>query len=93
MGTLKNQPKRPTYSVTEDALKSTIQMLKQTAKQTKLPIDQVIKVYEIATTNRQIDAAIYDGDVKDEQLAGFAEYLDRIAEEGLGVVVSKSDQD
>ena len=56
--------------------------IKEAAKKSGLTVDQVLKAIELIELNRSNDIAIYDGDVKDEQLGGFG----ILAKELIGVI-------
>ncbi len=87
MGTLKNQDWRKRHDITDSSLIDCINMLKTIASKEKISLDQAIKIYEISTQNRSIDAYIDNGDIKDEQLSGFSNYLDDITT-GNGLSIS-----
>lgn len=93
MGTLKNQPPREYMYVSEDGMESTVEMLKQISSKCNISLDQAIKIYEIKTANRKIDAYIANGDIKDEQLSGIAMYLDSITEYGIDLHIKSCDND
>ena len=93
MGTLKNQPRRQSMNVSENSMESTVEMLKQISSKCKISLDQAIKIYEIETTNRKIDAYIANGEIKDEQLSGLAMYLDSITEYGIDLHIKSCDND
>lgn len=85
MGTLQNQPPRDFYSIDESRMKKTVEMLKKVSADCKITLDQTIKIYEIDTLNRKIDTYVANGDIKDEQLMGFAKLIDEFLADGIPV--------
>ena len=73
MGTLYNQPPRNYFDIDLKYVKSACEELKKIAKETGLSVSDVIEVYKIETQNRSINCYVSNGDIWDEQMAGFGE--------------------
>ena len=73
MGTLYNEPPRKYFDIDFKYVKSDCEEIKKIAKETGLSIADVIEVYKIKTQNRSIDCYVANGDIWDEQMAGFGE--------------------
>jgi hypothetical protein len=78
MGTLFHQEPRNWRSITESDIKEHIEMIKQLAKETKLTVDQVIKVEELLELERRNNLYVSNGDIHDEQMQGLGEILQEI---------------
>lgn len=76
MGTLFSQRPRNYFYIDFKYVKSACEEILKIAKETKMSVSDVIEVYKIETQNRDIDRKVADGDIKDEQLAGFGELID-----------------
>lgn len=75
MGTLKDQP--PRYPQIEHVKPEDVAYtVKSIAKENNITIDQALKCYELATEESKLLRTIQNGDIKDEQLAGFAELIE-----------------
>lgn len=86
MGTLYNQPERKYFDIDFKYVKSACEKIKEIAEETGLSVADVIEVYKIKTQNRSIDCYVANGDIWDEQIAGFGE-LCKSFNEKLDVVV------
>jgi hypothetical protein len=75
MGTLFSQSPRNYFSIDNGDIKNEIVNIKLLAKDNGLTFDQVSKVIEILEKRRSNNIYCYDGDSKDEQLAGFGELI------------------
>lgn len=73
MGTLFNEPRRNYFEIDLKYVKSDCEEIKKIAKETGLSVADVIEVYKIKTQNRSIDCYVDNGDIWDEQMAGFGE--------------------
>ncbi len=73
MGTLFNEPRRNYFDIDFKYVKSDCEEIKKIAKETGLSVADVIEVYKIKTQNRSIDCYVDNGDIWDEQMAGFGE--------------------
>ena len=73
MGTLFNEPRRNYFDIDFKYVKSDCEEIKNIAKETGLSVADVIEVYKIKTQNRSIDCYVDNGDIWDEQMAGFGE--------------------
>ena len=73
MGTLFNEPSRNYFDIDFKYVKSDCEKIKKIAKETGLSVADVIEVYKIKTQNRSIDCYVDNGDIWDEQMAGFGE--------------------
>lgn len=78
MGTLFDQPVRKRHQIDSEELLYEIETIKYVAKKSRLDIDKVIDIYKAASINRFIDCYVSNGDVFDEQMAGFGEILNEI---------------
>lgn len=72
MGTLFEQ--RPRDFKTQDA-DQWIDYVKDLAKKNKMPIGEVIEILKVAEMYRQNTVYVANGDIHDEQMAGFGELL------------------
>lgn len=73
MGTLFNESPRNYFDIDINHVKSECEKIKLIAKETNMSVAEVIEVYKIKTKNRSIDCYVDNGDIWDEQLAGFGE--------------------
>ena len=73
MGTLFNEPPRNYFEIDFKYVKSACEEIQKIAKETKMSVADVIEVYKIKTQNRSIDCYVDNGDIWDEQMAGFGE--------------------
>ena len=73
MGTLYNEPERNYFDIDFKYVKSDCEEIKKIAEETGLSVADVIEVYKIKTQNRSIDCYVANGDIWDEQMAGFGE--------------------
>lgn len=78
MGTLLNQPVRNNHSVKGMDVDHLICEIQGFHKITKWPIVDILKVYEILELRRQNDFNVANGDIHDEQMAGFGEIMQEI---------------
>lgn len=77
MGTLFQQQPRSYYDVDFDKdVRYACEKIQKIAKETKMSVSDVIEIYKIETQNRAISCYVCNGDIKDEQLAGFGELFD-----------------
>lgn len=78
MGTLLDQPPRHCIPVGHYEIFRFFGNYKDARKQyPKLTLDQFIKMMEILEYERRSTLMSHDGDIKDEQLAGFGELITR----------------
>ena len=73
MGTLYNQSPRNYFDIDFKYVKSACEEIQKIAKETKMSVADVIEVYKIETKNRGINCYVANGDIWDEQMAGFGE--------------------
>lgn len=73
MGTLYNQPPRNYFGIDFKYVKSECEEIQKIAEETGMSVADVIDVYKIKTQNRSIDCYVANGDIRDEQMAGFGE--------------------
>ena len=73
MGTLYNQPPRNYFDIDFKYVKSECEEIQKIAEETGMSVADVIEVYKIKTQNRSIDCYVANGDIRDEQMAGFGE--------------------
>lgn len=78
MGTLFKQEVRRRYSIQRNTILDKIAELKIIAKESGLSIDQVIEVKKVLEQERTNDLYVVNGDVFDEQMAGFGELALRL---------------
>ena len=77
MGTLFEQQPRSYYDIDfEKDVKYACEKILKIAKETKMSVSDVIEIYKIETHNRAISCYVSNGDIKDEQLAGFGELFE-----------------
>lgn len=77
MGTLKNQTIRAKFNVLSNDLSYEIEHVKQLAKEHGIDVSEAIKLLQILEYRRRTDFMIDNGDRHDEQLAGFAELIEK----------------
>ena len=65
---------------TTSSVKNTMDEIKQVAKEQKVSVGEVIALYGAMVHNRHCDLMARDGDIKDEQLAGFGGLLEQLIE-------------
>lgn len=75
MGTLFEQQKRNYYRVTSDEVVELIKEMKRVSDSTNIDFTSTLAVYNLLEKRRESNIKVWDGDVKDEQLAGFGEIL------------------
>lgn len=97
MGTLFDQLPRNYHDIDfERHVKADCEEIQKIAKKTKMSIAEVIEVYKINTINRLINCYVDNGNIFDEQMAGFGN-LFKSFNEKTGVIVdyleSKLDQE
>lgn len=61
------------------SVNDTMVEMKMVAEERGVPVGEVIALYDAMVRNRHCDLLARDGDIKDEQLAGFGELLKEIA--------------
>lgn len=79
MGTLQHQEPRKFHSINKEDIITSIETLKKIASQSKLSIDQVIKIVEIKELERKNDLYVANGDIHDEQMSGIGYLLEEIS--------------
>ena len=75
MGTLFSQQPRNYFDVSFKEVKMFIEELLETAQETGVSSEFVLRVFELHEHKRANNIKVWDGDAKDEQLAGFGEIL------------------
>jgi len=75
MGTLLNQKPRNYRHLDERDVLLKIDEIKDISKVKKITFDQALKVYELLEQERSNNLYVANGDIKDEQLAGFGELI------------------
>lgn len=81
MGTLLNQRPRNYHDVEFDRhVISDCEEIQKIAKKTKMSVADVIEVYKISTKNRLINCYVDNGNIFDEQMAGFGELFQALNE-------------
>jgi hypothetical protein len=75
MGTLDNQPPREYYRVTIDAISDCLDDLKRVAKEHNVPLDTVVRVWEIMERARASDLFTPNGDCWNEQIGGIGDIV------------------
>ena len=78
MGTLFNQKPRNTLSVEDKQVRIWCDWVNIQAKELGREVKDVLKAFEIYEKKRTNNLSVYDGDSKDEQLAGFGEILQNL---------------
>jgi type IV secretory pathway TrbF-like protein len=78
MATLTDQPPRKLKESTQEDLEDFIRIVKDISSRTNLSENQVLKAYEILELKRRNDLYVANGDIKDEQLAGFGKIAEEI---------------
>ena len=61
------------------SVNETMVEMKMVAEEREVPVGEVIALYDAMVRNRHCDLLARDGDIKDEQLAGFGELLKEIS--------------
>ena len=75
MATLFSQPPRNDYEVSFKEVKVFIEQVLEIGKETEVQPEFVLRVFELCELKRTNNLKAWDGDAKDEQLAGFGEIL------------------
>ena len=75
MGTLLEQKPRNYRHLDERDAILKIDEIKEISKVKKVTFDQALKVYELLENQRATNLYVANGDIKDEQLAGFGELI------------------
>jgi hypothetical protein len=75
MATLFSQPPRNYYKVSFKEVNVFIEGVLETATETGVQPEFVLRVFELCELQRTNNLKAWDGDAKDEQLAGFGEIL------------------
>ena len=91
MATLFNSEYRKRYDISKSDLIDVVKMLKETQKETGVPFDAVVKIYEITVSIRKIDAYIDDGDMRDVQQSGWAELFKETQSDGFPISILKEE--
>lgn len=79
MGILFEQTARNFVCVNKAKVLDLINDIKAVSKESKLSIDQVISIWQIAEKERQNSLYVHNGDIFDEQMAGFGELIRNMA--------------
>ena len=77
MGTLFDQAPRDYLTVTLGDVEHFLRSAIKTSKITGVTLDQTLKAWEILEMERQNSLAAINGDIHDEQMAGFGELLEK----------------
>lgn len=80
MGTLFQQPARKAFSIDQKEVKNLLDDALELSKNYKLPLETILKAYEIKEMERRNDLYRNNGDIFDEQMTGFGEIFEKIAE-------------
>lgn len=75
MGTVFKQPVRDRHRVTARDVLDHIDTMKRVAQGAGVSLDQAIAVWRVMEQARANDIAVANGDIHDEQMAGFANIL------------------
>jgi len=73
MGTLFNQSVRAWFDIDQELMDRYAVIVKTTARKHSITIDDSLALLEILVRDRANNLEKWDGDAKDEQLAGFGE--------------------
>jgi protein-disulfide isomerase-like protein with CxxC motif len=76
VGTVFKQPVRDRHHVTARDVLDHIDTLKAVAQEAGISLDQAIEVWRVMEQARANNIAVANGDVHDEQMAGFASILE-----------------
>ncbi len=77
MGTLFEQSPRGRYLITERHLLLAAEEIQNVSDKTGLTINQVIEIRKILEEERKNNISVSNGDVFDEQMAGFGELIQK----------------
>lgn len=91
MGTLQEQPPRNYHTVSSDDVKDFLTDALKLSKELKVDISVVLEAYRIKELQRRNTLYVSNGDILDEQLAGFGELLSEICEAITQLSVSSED--
>lgn len=80
MGTLFQQPERKALYINQKEVKNLLDDALELSKNYKVPLETILKAYEIKEMERRNNLYKSNGDTFDEQMAGFGEILEKIAE-------------
>jgi len=80
MGTLLNQKERDYLQLDEEVINQRIISLKSIASKHKISLENVLKLMSTMEQERANNLYVANGDIKDEQLAGFGELFIKYAE-------------
>ena len=76
MGTLTNQPERKQMH-TRDQVPDRLQYYMRIAKENQVSLSDVLKVKELLELERRNNLYVANGDIHDEQLAGFGKLFEK----------------
>lgn len=85
MGTLFEQPPRNALYLSQHEIKTFMDDALALSAQYKVSLETILKVYEIKELERRNNLYKTNGDILDEQLAGFGVILEKISE-SLGTI-------
>lgn len=77
-GSLENAPYRPHFYIEESEIKEKIDLVNKIAKEKKMPVKNVIKIFECLVQERRNNITICGGDFTDQYLKIFGDKLDCI---------------
>lgn len=80
MGTVFQQPVRDRLSISHDDILMHVHELTSVAETAGVSLDQVVAVWRVLEMSRANDLAADNGDIHDEQMAGFAGILETVSE-------------
>jgi hypothetical protein len=80
MGTVFNQPKRDSFTISKKDVDFFLDNALELAKKYKIELSNVISAYKVLELKRKNDLSHRNGDIFDEQVAGIAEILQALSE-------------
>jgi hypothetical protein len=90
MGTLFEQPVRDRQHVTARDVLDHIATMKNVAREADISLDQAIEVWRVMEQARTNNIAVTNGDIHDEQMAGFGNAIESVALELSNIATALS---
>lgn len=91
MGTMCNQPARPTRDIENDQMSRFCENVKKFADSHGLTYDQALKTFEVAVYDRRNDIMVDNGNFMDENMCGIGTAIKDVAEQLREIADSVSD--
>ena len=79
MGTLFEQAERKALYVNQSEVKNLLEDALELSKKYKIPLETILKAYEIKEIERRNNLYKSNGDAFDEQMSGFGQILEKIS--------------